>query len=168
MSYLIPEHLETERLSLRMFKETDWQDLYEYFSDPECTRYTTRRPLNEHESRQKLTGLIEHWDVKGYGSYAMQEKSLGTVIGVVGLDYPSDWPEPEIQWGLARKYWGLGYASESVRVIKHMTKQFLPDLPLISLIHPENIHSINLAKAVGAVFEKKYFFRDDTWDIFRH
>jgi RimJ/RimL family protein N-acetyltransferase len=72
----------------------------------------------------------------------------------VGLDFPNDWPEPEIQWGLARRYWGMGYASEGVRAIKKMTAHYLPELSLISLIHPENTNSLTLAKAVGASFER--------------
>ena len=98
----------------------------------------------------------------------MEEKAGKKVIGIAGLDYPNDWPEPEIQWGLSRRYWGKGYASEAVRAIKKLTAEYLPDLALISLIHPANSNSINLAKAVGAIFEKEYFFRNDTWNIYRH
>ena len=55
-----------------------------------------------------------------------------------------------------------------MRAVKRMVTEYLPDLSLISLIHPENLNSVNLAKAVAAHFEKEYFFRDDTWLIFRH
>jgi hypothetical protein len=48
----------------------------------------------------------------------MEEKNLKRVIGVVSLDYPNDWPEPEIQWGLVRKFWGRGYASEAAGAVK--------------------------------------------------
>ena len=168
MKYLIPKHLETKRLYLRMFKESDWTELHEYYGDPECAKYTSRQPLKNYESREKVAALIGHWQLRSYGSYAIELKASRKVIGVAGLDYPADWPEPEIQWGLARKYWGKGYASEAVRAVKQMTIEYLPDLSLISLIHPENSNSINLAKAVGAYFEREYFFRDDRWYIFRH
>ena len=90
------------------------------------------------------------------------------MLGVAGLDYPNDWPEPEIKWGLIREYWGKGYASEAVRAIKNMCVQHLPELSLISLIHPDNTNSINLAKAVGAYFETDHQFRGDMWSIYRH
>jgi RimJ/RimL family protein N-acetyltransferase len=93
---------------------------------------------------------------------------LNKVIGIAGLDYPNDWPEPEIQWGLSRKFWGQGYASEAARAVKEMAANHLPDLSLISLIHPENQNSINLAKVLGAQFEREYYFRDDNWHIYRH
>jgi RimJ/RimL family protein N-acetyltransferase len=168
MRYLTPTTLQTERLNLRIFRESDWKDIHEYYGDPECAKYTSGRPLKDYETWQKLAALVGHWELRNYGSYAVEEKLSGRVIGVVGLDYPGDWPEPEIQWGLSRRYWGKGYASEAVRVVKKMAAMYLPDLSLISLIHPENSNSISLGKAVGAHFEKEYFFRDDTWLIFRH
>jgi len=168
MKYLIPESLLTKRLYLRMFKESDWKDIHEYYSDPECARYTSGKELKENESWQKMAALVGHWQLRNYGSYAIEEKSFGKVIGIAGLDYPNDWPEPEIQWGLSHQFWGKGYAREAVMAVKKMTAVHLPDLSLVSLIHPENLNSINLAKAVGAFFEKEYFFRDDIWHIYRH
>ena len=100
MEYLIPEYLLPDRLCLRMFKDEDWRDIHEYYGDPECTRYTSGRPLKENESWQKMAALIGHWQLRKYGPYAMEEKLSKKVIGVAGLDYPNDWPEPEIQWGL--------------------------------------------------------------------
>jgi RimJ/RimL family protein N-acetyltransferase len=94
-----------------------------------------------------------------------RRKSLNRVIGIAGLDYPTDWPEPEIQWGLAKNFGGKGYASEAIRAIKEMTKRFIPEISLISLIHPDNSNSSILAKAVGAYFEKEYFFRNGIWHI---
>jgi RimJ/RimL family protein N-acetyltransferase len=167
MKYLIPTSLETERLSLRMFRESDWQDLHEYYGDPDCTTYTSGRPLRDYETWQKLAALVGHWELRAYGSYAVEESSR-RVMGVVGLDYPLDWPEPEIQWGLAKRYWGKGFASEAVRAVKRIAADYLPSLSLISLIHPKNSNSISLAKAVGARLEREQVFRGDTWLIFRH
>ena len=168
MSYLIPEELETDRLILRMFRLEDWKDIHEYYGDPDCSTYTSGKPLTENESWQKMAAVLGHWQLRNYGSYALEEKKLKRVIGIAGLDYPSDWPEPEIQWGLAKKYWGTGYAGEAVREIKNMTARYIPDISLISLIHPQNMNSSNLARSVGAIFEKEYFFREATWHIYRH
>jgi RimJ/RimL family protein N-acetyltransferase len=168
MTYLIPEMLETERLILRFVRLDDWEDIHEYYSDIECTKYTTRRPLNENESWQKMAALAGHWQLRKYGSYALEEKNLKRVIGIAGLDYPNDWPEPEIQWGLVRKFWSMGYAKEAASAVKEMAGKYLPELSLISVIHPENQNSIYLAKSLGAYFEKEYYFRDDTWNIYRH
>jgi RimJ/RimL family protein N-acetyltransferase len=168
VNYLTPESLETDRLHLRMFREDDWKDLHKYYSDDICMRYTVGRALTEGETWRAMAAMIGHWQLRRYGSYALEQKSSRRVIGVAGLDYPNDWPEPEIKWGLIREFWGSAYASEAVQAIKRMWVEYLPDLSLISLIHPNNTHSINLAKAVGAYFEKEHQFRGDTWSIYRH
>jgi RimJ/RimL family protein N-acetyltransferase len=83
-----------------------------------------------------MAAVLGHWQLRNYGSYALEEKKLNRVIGIAGLDYPSDWLEPEIQWGLAKEFWGKGYASEVVRAIKNMAARYVPDISSISLIHP--------------------------------
>jgi len=168
MNYLIPERIETPRLILRTFQDTDWVDLHALFSDPECTRYTIQRTLTEGESWRMLAALVGHWQLRGYGPYAVEEKESGTVMGPVGLWYPIDWPETEIKWAISRRYWGRGYASEAARAVWQMAAGHLPDTPLISLIFSENERSIRLAKAIGAHFEKEMPFRGITAHIYRH
>jgi RimJ/RimL family protein N-acetyltransferase len=53
MSFLIPEELETERLILRIFRLDDLSDIHEYYADPECTKYTSRRPLKKTKAGKK-------------------------------------------------------------------------------------------------------------------
>jgi RimJ/RimL family protein N-acetyltransferase len=168
MDYLTPEFLESHRLLLRPFQENDWKDLHKYYSDEASMKYTNGRALTEGETWRTMAAMIGHWRLRRYGSYALEARASHHVIGVAGLDYPNDWPEPEIKWGLIRDFWGKGYASEAVRAVKQMWVEYLPDLSLISLIHPKNTNSINLAKAVGAYFESDYEFRGDTWSIYRH
>src|SRR5262245_46462338 len=168
MQYLTPIEFETDRLLLRMFQQSDWKHIHEYYGDASCAIYTNGRALNEVETWQKMAGTLGHWQLRNYGSYALHEKKLDRVIGIAGLDYPPDWPEPEIQWGLAKQFWSKGYASEAVRAIKEMAKKYVPGMSLISLIHPDNSNSSNLAKAVGARFEKEIIFRNGTWHIYRH
>ena len=168
MDYLIPERIETERLILRTFKEADWFDLHKLYSDPECTKYTIQRTLTEAESWHAMAGMIGHWQIHGYGPYAVEEKSSGVVMGPVGLWYPKDWPEPEIKWAISRIYWSQGYASEAARAVKRMALEHTPKLSLISLIFAENKQSAKLAIALGAKLEKEITFRNQKAHIYRH
>ncbi len=168
MKYLLPTTLESDRLILRMFREEDWQDLHAYYSDEANTKYTVGRALTEGETWRIMAGMIGHWSIRGYGPYALEEKTLGKVIGVCGLWYPNDWPEPEIKWALAQAYQGKGYASEAARNVQCTVREFLPNLSLISLIDARNEPSIKLALAIGSVFEKKIPFRGGEWAVYRH
>ena len=166
--FRVPDRIESRRLVLRTFREDDWRFLHEHYSDAESTRYTFGRALSENASWYALANMVGHWHLRGYGPYAVEERSTGNVLGTVGLWYPKEWPEPEIKWALIRRYCGQGYASEAVRAVQAMAREHIPAMSLISLIHPENAASIALALAVGARFEKKVSFRGGSWHIYRH
>lgn len=168
MSFLIPESIESARLFLRTVDEEDWRALHAYYADAECTQYTTLHPLSEEESRRIVGSMSRHWQRKGYGPYTLREKATGTVLGVVGLWYPKEWPEPEIKWALARTHWNKGYAAEAARAVQAMAARHLPELRLISLIHCENQASIRLALAVGATLEREMAFRGAVYHVYRH
>lgn len=167
-SFLIPQVLETGRLRLRPFEHDDWRAMHEHFSDEECTRFTFRRALTEAGTWRAMASMVGHWQLRGYGPYAVAEKSTGIVLGTVGLWYPLEWPEPEIKWALARRHWGRGYASEAVRAVQRMAHESMPDLRLISLIDSRNVSSIRLALAVGARLEREIEFAGSPFHIYRH
>jgi ferredoxin--NADP+ reductase len=168
VSFLIPQRLETEHLVLRIFVQDDWRALHEYYSDVESTRFTFHRTLSEGGTWRAMASMVGHWQLRGYGPYALVEKSTQAVVGTVGLWYPPEWPEPEIKWALMRRCWGKGYAREAVRAIQKMAQECIPDLSLISFIDRENAASIKLALAVGAHFERELEFAGGLWQIYRH
>lgn len=168
MTFLIPESIESPRLLLRTAEEKDWPGLHDYYGDVECTTFTTQQPLSEEETRRMIGSIARHWQRKSYGPYVLEEKASGTVLGLVGLWYPKEWPEPEIKWALARKHWGKGFAAEAARAVHAMAARHLPELHLISLIHFKNRHSIQLALALGATLESEMEFRGATHQVYRH
>ena len=60
MKHVIPEELTTERLKLRLFQEKDWQDLFSYYSDEDCMRYTTGRALADWETWRAVATMVGH------------------------------------------------------------------------------------------------------------
>ena len=168
MSYFVPEQIETERLLLRQFVESDWHDLHEYYSDRVATRYTFNRDLNEGDTWRIMCGMLGHWQVRGYGPYALEEKAGGKVLGTVGFWYPNDWPEPEIKWGLAAHAWGKGFASEAARAVLAAGRECIPDFRPISMIHPQNEASIRLALSLGASYEAEALYEGEIFHTYRH
>jgi RimJ/RimL family protein N-acetyltransferase len=161
-----PTSLETSRLLLRQFAERDWDDLHRMFEDEECVRYTIKTPLTRWQTWRALAGYLGHWSMRGYGPYAVVEKTSGRMMGPVGLWYPGDWPEPEIKWSLSREFWGKGYASEAALAVQAMAFQSLKRHRLISLILPENEASKKVATRLGGVYERTIPFRDGLADIY--
>jgi RimJ/RimL family protein N-acetyltransferase len=163
----VPLAIDTERLTLRQFAPDDWRAMHEHYCDVECTRFTFGRALTEGESWRAVASMLGHWQLRGYGPYAVVENVSSAVLGTVGLWYPNDWPEPEIKWALLRKAWGKGYAQEAARAVQGMAVRELGSPP-ISLIGVDNVASINVALAVGAKLERQLLFRGNPFSIYRH
>jgi RimJ/RimL family protein N-acetyltransferase len=71
------------------------------------------------------------------------------------LAFPSaeGWPGFEIGWTLRRTYWGYGYATEAAKVAIAYAFNELQQLHVISLIRPENLASVRVAKRLGEKLE---------------
>ena len=133
MTHKIPESIESARLMLAMPQAEDWPALHAYYSDAECARYTFQQPLPESETQRVVGSLVRHWERKGYGPYVVREKQSAAVVGLVGLWFPSEWPETEIKWAIVREHWGKGYASEAVREIEADMAALQASLPMKAL-----------------------------------
>lgn len=168
MKPLVPTQLETKRLILRQFKDEDWKDLHAYYSDETATKYTVGKAFTEGETWRLMASIIGHWQLRGYGPYAVEVKTTGKVIGNIGFWYPVDFPSPEILWGLASEFHGKGFASEAVIAVQAAGKEYLPEIAFVSFIHKDNTASIKLAEVVGAVFEKELKLKDDMANVYRH
>lgn len=142
--------LETERLTLRPFREEDVRALFELTQDADVVRYVNDgRMPTLFESWRLVATWIGHWAMRGYGQWAIEERSSGRFIGRAGIINPADWPGPEVGYLLGRAYWGHGYATEAARAAMDWGfEQFrFPDL--LSLIDPDNAASIAVATRLG-------------------
>ncbi len=166
MAYRIPTALTTQRLVLRRFQESDQEALFELYGDPECTRYTLGKPVERWEVWRIIAANLGHWELRGYGPYAVVEKTSGTLIGPVGLNYPGDWPEPELLYSLSRRFWGNGYASEAGFAVKQLAAKELGWKRLISLVHPENVRSKAVVRRLGGELEKTITLRGGQNEVY--
>ena len=168
MKSKMPLQLETRRLLLRQFEDEDWRDLHSYYGDTDATRYTFGRALNEGDTWRVMSGMLGHWQLRGYGPYALEQRDSGRVLGTVGHWYPNDWPEAEIKWGPAAHYHGQGYAAEAARAVLAAGYRQMPEIRPISMIHVDNTASIQLAIALGAQHERDEVYEGEPHHIYRH
>jgi RimJ/RimL family protein N-acetyltransferase len=125
-------------------------------------------PCTPAQTWRTLAGVVGHWAWRGYGPYTMLDKDEGGVLGVAGLWYPNDWPEPEIKWALVPAARGRGLASEAARAVRQMAREHLPGVRLISLIAHGNEPSVRVAEAAGARLEREIEWRGGRAFIYRH
>jgi RimJ/RimL family protein N-acetyltransferase len=142
--------LSTERLLLRMFRESDLDGYAAMFADPEVTRYIGEgRTLPRWEAWRSMAAMLGHWQLRGYGMWALERRSDGELVGRAGLWNPEGWPGIEAGWTLRREFWGHGYATEAARASLEFAFHELKLPRIISLIHPENHRSIRVAERLG-------------------
>jgi RimJ/RimL family protein N-acetyltransferase len=162
---IVPLSLETSRLTLRPFEERDCDALHDMFSDEACVQYTIGQTLAHWQTWRALASYLGHWQLRGFGPYAVVEKSSGSMLGPVGLWFPIEWPEPEIKWSLARRFWGRGFATEAAVAVRDMARAALHRTRLVSVILPGNVRSRAVAGRLGGVHEKDIPFRGGVAEV---
>ena len=149
-AFLAPPRLETARLVLRFFEERDLDALAAMNADPETVRYLGEgKTFTRMESWRAIASMNGHWLLRGYGLFAVEEKSSGDTIGRVGFINPDGWPGFELGWTIARPRWGNGFATEAARVALDYGLGTLKRERIISLIRPANAASIRVAEHLG-------------------
>jgi RimJ/RimL family protein N-acetyltransferase len=73
-------------------------------------------PIDRAATWRLMVMLLGHWDLCGYGMWAMVERASRQFVGRAGLHNQEGWPGLELAWTVARDCWGRGYATEAGRV----------------------------------------------------
>ncbi len=144
--------LETERLILRRWKESDREPFAALNADPEVMAYFPGL-LTRAESDETVDRIEAHFDRHGFGLWAVEVRQETPFIGFVGLAVPRFeapfTPCVEIGWRLARPAWGRGYAPEAAR---RCLLQAFDDLGLdevVAMTVPENLKSRRVMEKLG-------------------
>jgi RimJ/RimL family protein N-acetyltransferase len=145
--------LETERLRLRPFRATDIDAYASMCADPDVMRHLslTGDPLTREDAWRQMAMFAGHWQLRGFGMWAVEERASGQLVGRIGLHYPEGWPDRELGWALRRESWGRGLAGEGARAAAGYAFGELGWTHVISLIRPGNTRSIRVAERLGAL-----------------
>ena len=114
--------LETERLILRRWEESDADDLFKYASDPEVGPPAGWPP---HKTMEESLGVIRNV-LNGPEAYAICLKPHGEPIGTIELklsgktDLAQNDDECELGYWLGRPFWGQGIMPEAAQeMLRH-------------------------------------------------
>jgi RimJ/RimL family protein N-acetyltransferase len=99
---------------------------------------------------RSLATMAGSWSLTGFGMYSVLERSSGAWVGRVGPWYPEGWPGTEVGWGLLRRYWGRGYATEAAIASIDWAFDALRWSEVIHLIALDNRASQAVARRLGS------------------
>lgn len=145
--------LETSRLRLRQWQTSDFEYFEAYFGREETAKYVGGTKTKE-EAWRLLATYIGHWQLKGFGYMAVEEKGTEKFIGSVGLWKSDPWPELELGYWFLPEFQGKGYAYEAAQQLKEHAFDTMKVSTLVSYIDPENEPSKKLAERLGGIHKE--------------
>lgn len=144
--------IETDRLRLRMMRDTDVDDLAALFADPEVMRYVGNgQPTDKLEAKKALDSIIAHWSREGFGRWAIEAKQTREFVGYGGLR--SLFGTPEVVYHFARRYWGQGFATEAARASLNFGFNEKGFERIVAIAKPGNAASIHVMEKLGMRFQ---------------
>src|SRR3954464_8771519 len=87
--------------------------------------------------------------------WAVRQNASGETMGLVPWPNPEGWTGFEVGWTLRQEFWRRGYATEAARASIDWAFRPLKGPHIISLITPQNVRSVAVAKRLGEQVEGK-------------
>ncbi len=150
--------LETERLILRPWRESDLLPFAKITSDPEVMRFFPKL-LSVEETHEMIGRLQGQMRDNGFTFFATELKSNSELIGFIGLIRTSFkahfTPAVEIGWRLAKAHWNKGLATEGARrALEHgFVDHGLSEI--VSLTATQNAPSRKVMEKIGMTRDLK-------------
>ncbi|MFK7762745.1 MAG: GNAT family N-acetyltransferase [Roseobacter sp.] len=153
MSRTIPT-INTHRLTLRGMRAEDFNRFAEIWATPEVVAYITGTPWARSKAWAAFLRHAGHWQITGFGQWAIMEHRAPEISGHVGFFYAKrdlgpDFDDfPEAGWVLAPEAHRQGFGLEAVQAAHDWFDRVIVGR-LVCLIDPRHTRSISIAQAMG-------------------
>lgn len=153
--------LETKRIRLRQWKDTDYEPFYLMSMDPLVMEYLPAFP-----DRTASDAFLDHARKilleQDWGFWAVERKEDTAFMGTVGMHRPG--PDfgigeecIEIGWRLAPAFWGRGYVTEAAREVLRFGFEDLNLDEIVSFTALGNMRSLAVMERLGMERSEKVF-----------
>lgn len=155
MSGTIPT-VETERLVLRPFTETDALPLHGILGVEGVLRYfPSTEPPSLEQVQRLVVQQLKHWQEHDLGWWAVEPQHKPELIGWCGLQYLPETDQVEVAYLLRKDQWGQGLATEAAKASLQFGFGVLNLETIIALVHPENLASRGVIEKLDMSFVDK-------------
>lgn len=146
--------LETDRLRLSV----PTPDMFDHVADflgSDRAAYVGG-PMHRYQAWNSFCAQLGHWQLRGYGLFAVTDSSDGALCGMIGLYNPDGWLAPEIGWWITNPAKeGKGIAMEAALRARSHAYDTIGWTEAFSVIAPDNTRSIALAERMGATLDRR-------------
>jgi RimJ/RimL family protein N-acetyltransferase len=173
MSFREAPRIETDRLVLRQWEKADFRPYHEILVHPEVHRHFGPTPMSAEDCWRRVLAAVGNWMLNGFGTWAVERKNDGKLVGNVGLFTawrdlePEFGEEPEMGWMFAAETHGQGLAGEASRAALTWVEANLDPTPIWAIIAPANDPSIKLAEKLGFEAIGETFYKDERTLVFK-
>ncbi|MBP1989590.1 GNAT family N-acetyltransferase [Paenibacillus eucommiae] len=152
-------YLETSRLQLRDWKESDLEPFSRLNEDEQVMRYFPKS-LSPEETKVFYESIVSEFKECGFGFYAVDVKENNEFIGFIGFHqatFEANFtPCIEIGWRLKKEAWGKGYATEGAAACLQYGFNELKFSEVYSFTADVNEPSKNVMVKIGMNFIKNF------------
>ena len=146
--------INTLRLSLGAMRPEDFDRFSDIWAIPDVVRHIGGEPRTRGQAWEAFLRNAGHWQMTGFGQWAISEHQSRQMIGQTGFFFASrglgeDFDSfPEAGWLLAPTYQGKGYAFEAAAAAHEWFDRVIPGT-LVALVAEGNAASLKLAQRLG-------------------
>ena len=152
--------LETDRMTLSWFRETDADLLFDLDNDPLVMRYINGGlPVEQTEVASQLSYWLTTYPADGrFGFWRADEKTTGQFVGWFHLRprLGEDPSRPELGYRMCRAAWGKGLATEGSRALIDMGFRQLPVNQVYATTMAVNLASRRVMEKAGLRIERSF------------
>lgn len=148
---MILDGLSSKRLYYRSMGVDDFDILMEFYGDAEVTQYYFFEDTPVNNCKNGIKKQLWRYKTYNSGLALLIEQDTDQAIGMAGILHQdvNDKIEVEVGYGLFKRFWGNGYATEAAIFCRDLIFQKNLSDTAISMIHPENQSSQRVAVRNG-------------------
>ncbi|MDR7224149.1 GNAT family N-acetyltransferase [Aminobacter aminovorans] len=147
--------LETPRLLLRTWRDTDLDDLVWLHSQVQASRYLsiTGQPWTREEAAGRMKGWAEEYRLYGVSKFKLQRRDDERFVGRAGFSMFAATGQFELGYAIVPEFWGQGYATEIAGALANFFFDRKIRDHFIAFAHVDNTASLNVLEKIGMRFQ---------------